>query len=133
MDFLDIMQGRLFNTYAGKYYDKIPDAEFDANVSQDAAMHFDYEYVDVTSKTYKHLTSNLTESESTATAIKTSEQLAWRVGGFVILTDGRLCTIISVTEDRTNSSQEAGRLFAIPLGTEYILRLTEYENPRGLL
>ena len=130
MDFLDIMQGRLFNTYAGKYYEKLPDATLDEE--QDAAFQFDYEYIDMTSKTYKHLISNLTECDGVTSAIKTNEQLKWRVGGFVILTDGRLCTIVSVNEDRTNASQEAGRLLAIPLGTEYILRLTEYENPRGI-
>ena len=135
MDFLDICMGRYNQTCTGKYYKMLPDA---TEITDDAGnvpygIPFDYEYVDVTTRAYKQLIGNLTESEGIVTAIKTREALEWKIGAFIILMDGKLCSVISINEDRSNTGKEAARILPIPLGTEYVLRLTEYENPRGLI
>lgn len=124
MDFLDICMGRYYQTNTGKYYVTLP-----GNDPHDAPIIFDYEYADVTSKSVKQLLSNLTEYEGITTAIKTREQHPWKIGSYVILSDGKLCVITGVAEDRTNTLKESARIHAIPPGTEYVIRLTEYENP----
>lgn len=137
MDFLDIAMGHYNQTHTGKYYEEIPDVfyktiGFDSTEYQIPAIPFDYEYVDNTTWAYKQLISNLTELNGAVTSIKTREQLKWKVGSFVALMDGRLCVIKSVSQDRNAANKESARLLPIPLGTEYILHLVEYENPRRL-
>ena len=64
--------------------------------------------------------------------IKTKEHLEWRNNGYILTMDGRLCRIISVTEDVRAASLEARAMFAIPIGTEFVIRLVEVDNPWGI-
>ena len=138
MDFLDIAMGHYNQTHTGKYYEEIPDVFYDTDANifprdqQIPAIPFDYEYIDNTTWAYKQLISNLTELNGAVTSIKTREQLKWKVGSFAALMDGRLYVIKSVSQDRSTANKESARLLPVPLGTEYILHLVEYENPRRL-
>ena len=136
MDFLDIAMGKFNQTYTGKFYKALPSpvlpqSDEDLYEIVDPEI-FNYEYVQVTSKTYKKLIDNLTEAEGITTVIKTRNHLKWKIGSYVILMDGRMCTVTSVIEDRSNTNSEAARLFPFPLETEFILQLVECENPRGI-
>ena len=127
--------GRYHQTYTGRYFKSIPEPLSltpDSSEIQDPAIPFDYEYVDATTRTYKQLISNITESDGITAVIKTREHLDFKIGAFVSLMDGKLCAITAISDDRTNANIEAARFLNLPFGAEYILRLTEYENPRGI-
>ena len=132
MDFIDICMGRYQQTYTGRYLKKLPTPLFNPENEQEPAIPFDYEYVDATTRTYKQLISNMTETDGITAVIKTREHLDFKIGAFVSLMDGKLCAITGISDDRTNANIEAARFLNLPFGVEYILRLTEYENPRGI-
>jgi hypothetical protein len=92
----------------------------------------DYEYVDPTEWHYKTLLSNLTETEAASATIKTTEPLKYNPRAFFLLDNGRLCQMLSVTEDTAAAQREAARLMPVPIGTEYVIRLLEIENPWGI-
>jgi hypothetical protein len=93
---------------------------------------FDYETLDPTEWHYKQLLQNLIDTEAASVTIKTKTALDWRNNGFIVTMDGRLYRIISVTEDIRATSVEARAIFAVPVGTVYLLRLIEIDNPWGL-
>jgi hypothetical protein len=128
MDFLDISEGRFNQTYTGKYYKNLP---YLVENPEPAAL-FDYEYIDLDTKSYRHIISNLTETDTADAAIKTRERLNFKVGSHISLEDGRLCAILQVSADRSNSNREAAYMLPLPYGAEYIIRLIEIDNPRGL-
>ena len=133
MDFLDILQGRYNQTQTGMFYKNIPEnTPAEDGVARDAAIPFDYEYIDVESRAYKQLISNLTDETAGTTAIKTKEALQWQRGRYVVLMDGGLYRIVGVDTDRTKARREALALFPYPINNEYILRLVEIDNPRGI-
>lgn len=138
MDLLDILQGRAAQTNPGTYYEKLPEAlPFFTNAAdlyKDAAgTPIDYEYVDPTEYHYKSLLGNMIDKDGATTTIKTRDALEYRVGGYIVLADGGLYAIISVTRDTSAASKQAMRFSSIPLDTEYVIRLVQVENPRELL
>lgn len=137
MDYLDLMLGKYYQTMTGKYFEDIPightlRTEDGAADSRSVGIPFDYETVNPAEWHYKNLLSNLVEKEAATLTVKTREAIGFRVGSYVLTMDGRLCEITSVTEDVRGAGIEAMRLMPLPLGTEYILRLTERENPFGI-
>lgn len=133
MDYLDIIQGRYYQTQGAKYYRQLPIPETGAAQSPEAIPQpFEYEAVDPTEWHYRQLLQNLIDKEAATYTIKTKTRLVWRVGGYVVTMSGRLYKIISVTEDVSATSRQARRLFAVPVGTEYVIRLSEIENPWGI-
>lgn len=133
MDFIDILRGRFYATYSGKYFYKLPSP---VNITREedlykieSAKPFEYEYVDATSWQYKQLLANLVECEGATTAIKTTTPHEWKNGAFVILQDGRLFVIRSVTRDERESNVENARFMMIPRVTSYVIGLVERENP----
>ena len=137
MDYLDIIAGRYYSTLTGKYYEVLPIGVALAGKDEDhdprtVGIPFDYEIVDPTEWRYRNLITNLVEKEAATLTIKAKDLLGYRVGSFVVTMDGRLCEITSIVQDTKNSRLEATRIFPIPLATEYVLRLTERENPWGI-
>lgn len=136
MDILDIYNGRYYNTYSGTYYKRLPSPTLYTSIDDlynlEAGVFIDYEILDPASREYRTIISNLIDTDTMNVAIKTRDIEDYRSGEFIVLEDGRLYKIISVTEDTSAASREAARLFPVPLGTEYILRLLEIENPRGV-
>lgn len=138
MDFLDIMEGKYAKTHTGRYFERLPDtvtypATIEDIYNLSEGQDFDYEVVDPTAWRYKTLISNLEDTQAADATIKTCEALVWKVKKHVVLDTGRLMLIISVTEDVSAVEREAARLMPVPIGTEYILRLIEVENPWGLV
>ena len=133
MDYIDLMQGKYYQLECGKYYKKIPKAfETVSETAQDpdtVGVPFDYETLDPTEWHYKQLLQNLIDKQAASVTIKTKTALEWRDNGYISTMDGRLYSIISVTEDVRAASREARSLFAVPVGTEYIIRLVEIDNP----
>ncbi len=133
MDILDIYRGRFFQLHAGKYFERLPENITFLRTVEDLGkveegLDFDFEFVDATSWRYKQLFSNVTESEYGGATIKSNEDLPWKAKGFVLLDNGRLYVITQVTEDTDAVPREAARIFPVPVGTDYVLRLVEVEN-----
>ena len=137
MDYLDIATGKFFQTFTGVYFEEMPEAILNTTDLEQLYRHsagtpFDYEYISPTEYRYRNLIGNLAETEAADATVKTVCPLPSRVGSYVLLMDGRLCTVISVTQDASAASREAARMMPLPPGTEFILRLTARENPRGI-
>lgn len=135
MDFIDIIEGRYYKTHTGRYYPVLPKL-FTGTLSDlynsDTGIDFDYEPVDPTAWRYRNIINNLSDKQSADATIKTCEADEWKVGAHVLLDNGRLCMILSVSEDVQAASREAARLMPIPPGTEWVIRLVEVDNPWGL-
>lgn len=136
MDFLDVITGKFFQTFSGRYYPSLPRVGVVAS-QEDAesvvdARHFDYEEIDPESYSYRQLLQNLIDKDGAEMTIKTTAAHDWRIGGYVALDDGKLYTILSMTRDTRAASKQAAELMPIPVGTEYVIRLVSYVNPRGL-
>lgn len=134
MDILDIYNGRYYQTFTGRYFERLPEnivfiQSLNDLYYNEACEDFDYEFVDPTAWNYKRLFGNLTELKYANATVKTTDMLNWKVGSFVVLEDERLYQITSVTEDTSAAQREAARLMPIPVGTEYVLRLVEIDNP----
>ena len=128
MDYLDILNGKYYQTYDGSYYKRLPRA----GEQTEAPIAFSYEHIDPTEWRYKQLLQGLNETAAATASIKTRENHDYQVGKWVVLQDGKLYTILSCSLDMNAASREAARLLQIPIGAEYILRLAERENPWGL-
>lgn len=139
LDILDILMGRFSQTNPGTYYDKIPEAMLYTSTVQElydatgVGVPMDYEIVDPTEWHYKSLLGNIMDGDGATATIKTCDQLDYKVGGNIITSDGKMYVISSVTRDTRAVPKEAMRIFPIPIGTEFVLRLTEMDNKRRTL
>lgn len=95
-------------------------------------IDFDFEFVDPTQWRYKQLLQNLTDDNMASATIKTNTPLEYKPKSYIMLDNGRLCQMLSITEDTNAASREAALLFPVPVGTEYVIRLIEIENPWGI-
>lgn len=134
MDFLDLSKGKYYQYHTGKFFLRLPEAI--TNITKLADLYdldegacFDYEYVDPTEWRYKQLLGNVSESKMAIATIKTKEPLPFKPKAYILLDNGRLCQMLSIVEDTAAANREAAILMPIPVGTEYILRLVEIENP----
>ena len=133
MDYIDLMRGKFYQLECGKYYIKLPTSSQTERQDPDTVgIPFDYETLDPTEWHYKQLLQNLIDAQAATATIKTTDRLEWRNNGYIVAMDGRLYRIISVTEDVRAASREARALFAVPVGTEYVIRLVEIDNPWGV-
>ena len=126
MDMLSLLQPHQEQVFTGTYYEQLPSTPSVVSVT------FDYNTVDPTSWHYQALFSQVVVSQSTSAAIKTKERIKWRVGGYIATQDGRFYEIIAVQEDFSSAPRQAFRLFSDAAGTEYVIRLSEKDNPWGL-
>lgn len=137
LDLMDILKGRFNQTNPGTYYEKLP-VTIIANATatdlyeQQSGIAIDYEELDPTSWTFKNLIGNISDKKAATAAIKTKDALDYKPSEYIVLADGRLCQIVSVSRDISSSPKEALRLFSVPLDTEYIIRLIEVPNPRQI-
>lgn len=133
MDVLDIFQGRYYQLNPANYYDTLPVPQLIAQDPSEIPVPepIDFEWVDTREWQYRALIGNLIDRDSANATIKTRDAIDYKVGGYITI-NGRLYTISSVTEDVSASSREARAIMMLPLGTEYVLRLVEIENPWGI-
>lgn len=124
-DVLDILNPRTRFTAEGTFWTERPDS------ADEGGMRFNYEYVDPFSKTYRRLFGNIQSFDAGETAVRTNDLLPFKVGAFVMTAEGTLFTITQAAKDFQSASKQALRLLGTPLGTEYVLRLVNVENPWG--
>lgn len=133
LDLLDILQGRANQTIEATYFTKLPEFLDILNLTaQDLMEHeegapIDIEYVNPTEWHYKQIIGNLVDKDGATATVKTRDANGYR-GGYIVF-DGKMYQILSCLEDTSGASREAMRMFPVPLGTEYILRLLEIDNP----
>lgn len=140
MDVLDILAGHYYQTHSARYFNRLPESISYAATIEDMykqteaiGIDIDFEFVDPTSWRYKTLVSNMSDSNAADATIKTKDGEGMRVKGYILLDNGRLMQIISITEDTAAVQREAARIFAVPPGTDYVIRLVEIENPWGII
>ena len=124
-DTLDLMNPKARFTATANYYKETFDDP------SDGAQQFNYEYVNPFSNTYRRLFSNI-QTAAGEVAIRTTDQLNFVVGGFVITQDGKAFSVLQVEKDYQAANKQVMRLFGTPVSVEYVLRLTEVENPWGI-
>jgi hypothetical protein len=76
--------------------------------------------------------SNLVVTGQATATIKTSTPILYRDNAFVVLQDGRMYIILSVVQDTHSANREAYRVLTDVAGIDYVMRLQEVDNPRGL-
>lgn len=127
MDVLSILIPHSEQVCTGTYYEKLPNSPADNGVS------FDYENIDMTEWHYQQLFANVPVKNATSAAIKTKEPKEWKVGSYIATQDGRFYSIIAVQQDFKKASDQAFRFLSLVPGVEYVIRLTQKENPWGLI
>ncbi len=124
MDWLVIANPKHKFTASASYYDEPMN---DASIG---AQEFNYEYVDPLSHTYRRLFGNIqTTQDNGEVAIRTSDQLEFKQGGFVVIQDGRTFQIIQKQQDFQAANKQAFRIFGVPVSVEYVIRMVEVPNP----
>ena len=110
-DILDVLNPKQRFTLTGKYFSERPDGP------DVGGEEFNYEYVDPYTKT----------------AIRTDDQLSFKEGiGMVVLQDGTAYLIHQKMTDYSAAPKQSCRVLPVPIGTEYVLRLTAIEEPWGV-
>lgn len=127
MDVLDMLIPHQNEVCTGTYYTRLP------NTPDDNGIPFSYENVDTTEWHYQQLFANVPVKDATSAAVKTREDYKWRVGGYIATQDGRFYTIIAVQQDyKSVASEQAFRTLSTVPGVDFVIRMTEKENPWGL-
>lgn len=126
MDYLDIVNPKHRFTATASYYAETVDGP------DIGAQRFNYEYVNPFSNTYRRLFANI-QGVAGEVAIRTDDQLNYRVNGIVILQDGQAFKILQVEKDYQTPPKQAFRLFATPVSTQYVIRLVSVPNPWGIV
>ncbi len=101
------------------------------NSTDVGAVQFNYEYVNPVSQSYRRLFGNI-QSVAGEVAIRTNDQLPYKVGGTVITQDGKTFEILQIEEDYQAANKQAMRVVGVPLSTEYVMRLVMVDNPWGV-
>lgn len=125
-DTLDLMNPKPDYTHTGTYYADRPDSP------AVGGTEFNYKPVNPYSKTWRAIFSNM-QAEARETAIETDDHCNFKTGGgYVSLQDGCLYAIQQVMADETRAPKQAFRIFGIAVGTTYLLRLMQVDNPWGV-
>lgn len=123
-DSLDLFTPRGRYTATGSYYKETFDSP------EEGAQKFNYEYVDPLSRSYRRLFGNIQSFEAGETAIRTNDQLDYKVGGVVVTQDGTIFLIQQVAKDFQDAPKQVLRLFGTPVSVSYVLRLSiDEDNP----
>ena len=127
MDVLSILIPHGDQVCTGTYYERMP------NTPSDNGISFDYENVDTTEWHYQQLFANVPVKNATSAAIKTVEPLDWKAGSYIATQDGRFYSILAVQQDYKSASEQAFRHLSLVPGVHFVIRMTEKENPWGLV
>lgn len=124
-DALDIIMPRARFTAKATYYKELPESP------DVGGMRFHYEYIDPATREYRRLFGNFQSFEAGEIAIRTNARLPFRTNGLVILATGETYTVTNVQKDFSRAPKQAMRIVGIPIGVEYVLRMTTTRNPWG--
>lgn len=125
-DILDIMNPKTTFTATANYYPEPVDSP------NDGAQQFNYEYVNPYSNTYRRLFANV-QGVAGEVAIRTSDQLKYKINGIVITQDGQAFKIIQIEKDYQAAQKQAMRILGVPVSTQYVMRLVSIDNPWGVV
>lgn len=123
-DALDILNPRERFSAEGTYWDERPDS-----ADQGGSKKFNYEFVSPYSKTYRVAFGAMQNFEAGETTVRTNDDVGFKNGGFVMLQNGQLYTVLQVATDFQAASKQALRFLGVPLGTEYVIRMVSVDNP----
>lgn len=123
-DILDILNPKTRFTATANYYPE------PVNSPEVGAQQFNYEYVNPFSNTYRRLFANI-QGVAGEVAIRTDDQIAYKINGIVITQDGQAFKIIQVEKDYQAANKQAMRVLGTPISTEYVLRLVAVDNHWG--
>lgn len=125
-DSMDLMNPKSRFTASGSYYEECFDSP------DEGAQAFNYEYVDPLSRTYRRLYGNIQAFQAGECAIRTGDQLKFKVNGIVITQDGQCFKIIQAAKDYQAAPKQVLRLFGTPVSVQYVLRMVTVDNPWGI-
>ena len=121
-DILDVMNPHTQFTAKANYYEE------PVNGPEVGAKQFNYEYVNPFSNTYKRLFANI-QGVAGEVAIRTQDQLKYKINGIVVTQDGQTFKIVQVEKDYQAANKQVLRLLGTPVSTQYVMRLVAIENP----
>lgn len=125
-DVLDLLKPHANEVFTGKYYKST------TPLPSLVPEVFDYEIVDVNERHYQTLFSQVVTKDAMTCAIMTCDDCGWSVGTYVKAQDGKFYSIIAVQTDYNAAPKQAFRMLSDVAGVEYVLRLSEQKEPRGL-
>lgn len=124
-DSLDLFTPRSRFTATGKFWTERPDS------ADEGGTAFNYEYVDTSTRAYRRLYANYQSFEAGEVAIRTNDLLPWNAKCYFMTAEGALYRILDVQKDYQAAPKQAMRLLGTPLGTEFVIRAVNVENPWG--
>lgn len=124
-DILDIMNPKTTFTATANYYPE------PVNGPDVGAQQFNYEYVNPFSNTYKRLFANI-QGVAGEVAIRTDDQIKFKINGIVITQDRQAFKIIQIEKDYQAANKQVMRIFGTPVSTQYVIRLVSVDNPWGI-
>ena len=124
-DILDIMNPRTRFTATANYYPE------PVNGPEVGAQQFNYEYVNPYSNTYRRLFANI-QGEAGEVAIRTDDQINYKINGIVVTQDGKTFKIIQIEKDYQAANKQVMRILGTPVSTQYVMRLVSVDNPWGI-
>lgn len=119
MDALDFLKPQTEYCLSGSYRE----------VPQDKPQYFDYAIVDRPSKSFSDVINNIITTKEGLT-IRTMWDCGFVPNGYIVTQDGRMWVIQEIQTDYNNS--EALRFSVFNPMSEFIIALTNVDNPRGL-
>lgn len=122
-DALYILLPRSRFTATGKFWTERPDS------ADEGGTAFNYEYVDTSTRAYRRLYANYQSFEAGEVAIRTNDLLPWNAKCYFMTAEGALYRILDVQKDYQAAPKQALRLLGTPLGTEFVIRAVNVENP----
>lgn len=126
MDFLDLINPREEYYFTGYYYDTIPPKQ------NDGKKVFNYRQINPYSKTFALVVGAIQDDEE-VTAIKTQDNLDWRIKGYVSTQNGQMYIIDQIiVDEQVRGYEEAVRISKKSTITVYNLRLVRVDNPWGI-
>lgn len=124
-DILDIMNPKSKFTAAASYYPE------PVNGPDVGAQQFNYEYVNPFSNTYRRLFANI-QGVAGEVAVRTDDQIKFKINGIVITQDGQAFKIIQIEKDYQAAQKQVMRILGTPVSTQYVMRLVSVDNPWGV-
>lgn len=125
-DILSLLNTNAEEVLSGTYYNVIP------KTNLDGGEPFQYDIVNDSDKSYASVLGTI-KTEQTMCTIKTNDDCGFKVNGYIATQDGGFWQISGIVKHLVNkNSKQALRLLKETAETEYIMRLIEIPNPRGL-
>ncbi len=126
-DAMDVLNPHAENTAKATYYHTRNDP------TTVGGMAISFEFVDPRSSAYRRTFGNLQDFNVTTTTIRTKDRFKYMIGGVIVTGDGACYRILECSIDPGSAPKQAFRMFRIPLGVDFLLRLQSIDDPWGLV